>query len=448
MTQPELCGADHRGDDRSSVVNGVVVHGLPPDWHPQYIPTLTALQNAAGAAVDRATVTVLLLRDAPALLCERLEDIAGVIHAALPVDGPHQARAIRLGLELDATLWMRSGKLEIWRDLILAMLAAAGRLGDRALLGRVYHAWATYLYLTEQRPGAHRALQAALEYARASGDEGLILLLLAERLYLAIGRVSIETLQARGLAIVRLACHRREYFTAARALLALARACRIALLPEPSFAYAQQALVVLHVLGLRDLIDQALHFMLFALQIEGAPSSAGYRAALLRRLDALHAQEGYPWLREMTALQHALYAYHAGQYDEARRWALIALRRVPRKRIGARLSAHPPPAGHDRGAARSLRGRRAPFAGGLGIHGSTPVPRVDGAHPDRAGQRARQRGRPCGRVDRAGACARTGGDAARRPGARCPGPLGGDVGRAAAALLGSAIERSPSLPRA
>lgn len=324
MTQPELRSADHRGDDRPSVVNGAVVHGLPPDWHPQYIPTLTALQNAAGAAIDRATVTVLLLRDAPALLCERLDDIAGVIHAALPVDGPHQARAIRLGLELDAVLWMRSGKLETWCDLILAMLATASRLGDRALLGRVYRAWATYLYLTEQRPGARRALQAALEYARISGDEGLILLLLAERLYLAIGRVSIETLQARGLAIVHLACHRREYFTAARALLVLARACRIALLPEPSFAYAQQALVLLHVLGLRDLIDQALHFMLFALQIEGVPSSAGYRAALLQRLDALQAQEGYPWLREMTAFQHALYAYHAGQYDEARRWALLA----------------------------------------------------------------------------------------------------------------------------
>jgi hypothetical protein len=302
--------------------------GLPPDYNPQFIPKLSELKRAAVEALDRETTFLMLHHEEPEKIVERLDKMAAVALAACKIEGEHQVKAIKLGLELRQEYWMAANKLDAWVDLIMPMLKTALEIKDRELQSRLYHAWSVYLYVARDRASAvQNALESASDYADDSGRADLKLLVRVERLNANVLKMNLSDVQAEAAAILAEAKQTRYDYVQARAYLLLGRAFSSKALYKEAFSYAQQALLLFTSIHVMALAGEGVILMLGSLNYRPGYSST-YRALLMDYLETLSRHTANnPILAAAQAYFQGVEYYHLEHYDRAREFILRARER-------------------------------------------------------------------------------------------------------------------------
>ncbi len=301
--------------------------GLPDDYDHErdsrYIPSPEDLRQAAMDALDREFSFLILNKERPERIVERLDEITDIVLAASEVTGNHQERAIRLGLALELQYWLASGKLVAWKSLVTSLLMAALRLRNYELQSRIYQAWGMYSMIVGESSRADTALLNALECADDSNREDIRLLMQAEYFRLKSLGMGLDTALAEAQSILAEARRLKYYYVQGQTYVSLAHVCRRASYLEQAFAYAQQALIF----GAQEedfvLQNQATSIMLGIL-MRLNDHSRSYCARLLANLDTLTQRTVNPWLKFLVQHQNAVDYYHRAEYDQARRSALRA----------------------------------------------------------------------------------------------------------------------------
>lgn len=297
--------------------------GLPEDYDPNRIPTQAELQHAALYALHREMSFVIVNRNDPERIADRLDVIASVARAASQIKGPHQAKAVRLGLALKLEYWLARDKVRDWIDLIAPLLSTSLEIEDHELQSEVYFAWSIFHYISRDLPRAQKALDAMLDYAGDADREDLQLLARADRFNLDVLRMSFDQALAEAEAIMAEA-HRLDYrYVEGRAYLSLARICIKIERPKEIFAYAQQALVILNTFNATGLTGECICAMLGALS-RGDNCTDHYRAQLLAYLEALAQKSVNPYFQASIFYNQAVRLYQYGEYDRAREFVLKA----------------------------------------------------------------------------------------------------------------------------
>ena len=302
--------------------------GLPPDYEPKYIPKLSELKRAAVEALDRETAFFVLNREEPDKIVERLDKIAAVVLAACKIEGEHQVKAIKLGLELRQQYWMAANRLNAWVDLIMPLLKTALEIKDRELQSRLYHAWSVYLYVARDRTSAvDNALESASDYADDSGRVDLKLLVRVEQLNANILKMNLSDVQTEAAVILSEAKQTNYDYVQARAYLLLGRACSSKGLHREAFSYAQQALLLFISIHVMALAGECVILMLGSLNYRPGYSSV-YRAYLMDYLETLARHTAHnPILAAAQAYFQGVEYYHLEHYDRAREFILCARQR-------------------------------------------------------------------------------------------------------------------------
>jgi hypothetical protein len=302
--------------------------GLPEDYEPKYIPKLSDLKRAAVEALDREIAFFMLNLEEPDEIVGRLDKMAAVVLAACNVEGEHQAKAIKLGLELRQRYWLAANKMDDWVNLIMPMLKTALEIKDRELQSRLYHTWSVYLYVARDRPSAvHNALESASDYAEDSGRADLKLLVHVERLKADVLKMSLADIQAEADAIMAEAKQMKYDYVQARAYLLLGRAFSSKGLYNESFSYAQQALILFTSMHVMALAGEGVILMLGSLNYQSGFSST-YRTRLLDYLETLsRSTANNPILAAAQAYFQGVEYYHLEQYDRSREAILRARQR-------------------------------------------------------------------------------------------------------------------------
>lgn len=297
---------------------------LPTEYHHEcHIPTHTELQRAAVYALDEWTAFLVLNHDTPAIIAERLTDIADVVKAACAIDGDHRPKAIRLGLELDPRYWWDQGRADEMPDMVLLMLSTAMDLREQRLISNVYRMWSVYLYLSHNQPKSKKALELALEYATASGREDLALLASVEHFNLDIFEMDLAEAEIRAKPLLSQARQLNYTYAEGRVYLSLARACHHAALPHQTFMYAQQALAFFVSDNQPDIAGQAIDEMLGSLQ-QQTDHSPVYISHLFEYLETLMESSVNPWFQAAMYHHQAVYNHIQQSYDRARAYAIKA----------------------------------------------------------------------------------------------------------------------------
>jgi len=327
-------------DDRAQPLDFDEV-GLPTDYDPRFIPNGPALAHAAIQALHRETAFVILNRDEPHAIAQRLEEIASVVLAACEVRGPHLPKAIRLGLALRPDYWVARGQMDRWLKLLTALLIKAIATGDSQLQSEVYSAWSTYLYLTNNHAKARQALEAALEYASDARRNDLALMMRAERFNVDADSMSLPEAHAAAQSILADARQQQFHYVLARVTYTLARVYVLAELYRAAFMYAQQSLIYARHIHDETMAGDCILFMVSCLQRSGSRAVA-CTSLLLRELAVLARQSTSPHVHAGLCYGQALRLYDAGQLDEARRCALCAwaIFRGLKRRRGATACRH------------------------------------------------------------------------------------------------------------
>jgi tetratricopeptide (TPR) repeat protein len=322
-----MCSPQELPDDELSKPIPPDKLGLPANYNPEFIPKKSDLQRAAIMALDRETAFVILHQDEPDKIVERLDKIADVARAASQIEGNHQAKAIKLGLELRLHYWMAGNKMDEWVNLIMPLLETALNIKDRELQSRIYHAWSLYLYIARDRPTAvDITLEAASDYAEESGRADLKLLARAERFNAGVLKMTLQEAQTEAQTVLVEAKQLKYDYVQGRAYLSLARACENRGLHTDTFAYAQQALVFFAPLNVTGLAGECVNFMLGSL-IYRADYSAVYRSRLLDYLERLSQRSANPLLQAALSYYQGVQNYHLENYDRARDCMLHARRK-------------------------------------------------------------------------------------------------------------------------
>ncbi len=302
--------------------------GLPPDYEPKFIPKLSELKRAAVEALDRETAFFVLNREDQEQIVERLDKIAAVVLAACKVEGEHQAKAIKLGLELGQQYWLAANRFNAWVDLIMPLLKTALEIKDRELQSRLYHAWSVYLHIARDRPSAvDSALEAASDYADDSGRADLKLLARVERLNANVLKMNLSDIQSEAAVILTEAKQTQYDYVQARAYLLLGRAYSSKGLHREAFSYAQQALPLFTAIHVLALAGECVIIMLGNLNYRPGYSPV-YHASLMDYLDTLSRQTAHnPILAAAQAYYQGVEYYHLENYDRAREFILRARQR-------------------------------------------------------------------------------------------------------------------------
>lgn len=309
-------------DDRVDALDFDEV-GLPTDYDPRFIPDGSVLAHAAIQALHRETAFVILNKDEPRAIAQRLEEIASVVLAACEVRGPHLPKAIRLGLALRPEYWVARGQMDKWLRLLAVLLIKAIATGDSQLQSEVYGAWSIYLYLTNSRAKARQALEAALEYASDARRDDLALVMRAERLNVDAETLSLPEAHVAARSILASAQQQQFHYVLARVYQTLARVYLLAELNRTAFMYAQQSLIYAQRAHDWTLVGECILFMVMCLQHSGNRANA-YTGALLRQLATLARLSTSSYVHAGLCYGKALRLYDAEQVSEARRCALHA----------------------------------------------------------------------------------------------------------------------------
>jgi len=297
--------------------------GLPPDYDLRYIPTGADLQRAAVQALHREISFVVVNRDTPQAIVDRLDMIAEIVVAASQVKGAHQAQAIRLGLALELEYWLAGDKLDDWPDLIVPLLKTSLEIGDHELQSRVYRAWSLYLFVSRNRAKAEQALMAALDYAGDAGREDLKLLIRTERFNLKVLEMSLNEAWAEANTLLAEARRLNYTYIQGRVYFSLARAYQIAALPKEVFQYAQQALVIFLQWDVIGLAGECIGAMLNSLYYRDAHLDS-YASRLLAYLEVLSQSSASPFFQAVAYYNQGFSLYHHATYDQAREYVLRA----------------------------------------------------------------------------------------------------------------------------
>jgi hypothetical protein len=297
--------------------------GLPADYELRYIPTGDELQRAAVQALHRETAFVVVNRDTPQAIVDRLDTIAGIVLAASQVKGEHQAKAIRLGLALELEYWLARDKLDDWLNLIVPLLKTSLEIGSHELQSRIYRAWSIYLAVSRDRARAAQALVAALDYAGDAGREDLKLLIRAERFNLSVLEMSLDAAWAEAETLLAGARRLNYMYIQGRVYFSLARAYQMAALPKEAFQYAQQALVVFLQWDVVGLAGECIGTMLNSLYHQDARLDL-YASRLLEYLDMLNRSSASPFFQAVAHYNQGVKLYHRSEYDRAREYVLRA----------------------------------------------------------------------------------------------------------------------------
>jgi hypothetical protein len=245
------------------------------------------------------------------------------VRAACNVEGEHQAKAIKLGLELRHQYWMAANKLDAWVNLIMPLLKTALEIKDRELQSRLYLTWSAYLSIASS-PAIQNALEAASDYADDSGRADLGLLVRVERLNANVLKMNLSDIQAEAAAVLAEAKQTRYDYVQARAYLLLARAFSSKALFVEAFPYAQQALVLFTSIHVMALAGESVILMLGSLNYRSGYSST-YRALLMDYLETLSRYTANnPILAAALAYFQGVQYYHLEDYDRAREFILRA----------------------------------------------------------------------------------------------------------------------------
>lgn len=291
--------------------------GLQPDYEDRHIPHLHALRHAAVEALDREMAFMILHRDQPQKIVERLDKLADVARAACQVQGPHQAKAVRLGLELQLGYWLAANKVDDWFHLIMPMLDAAVKMEEPDLQSRVYHMFSIFLYVCREKPGALQImLDNAMEYAVEAGRDDLRLLIRAESFNARAYSLNVEEARSEADAICMEARRLTYRYAEAMAYVALARNLSARHVYAELFAYAQQAFILFASINVMGQAGAAVMLMLPSVVQIG---TSVYYARLMSYLDNLSRQTAIPFLQANTAFFQARSHYERHDYDQARR---------------------------------------------------------------------------------------------------------------------------------
>lgn len=288
-----------------------------------FVPTGDELADAAMKALHNEVAFLILHRDNPQTILDRMERIIEVARAASQVKGPHQTKAIKLGLAIKSEYWMHYHNIRKWQALLLDLLSTARDLEDYELQYEIYRVWGFYLYATHQQPGAAKALETALEYAADLKREDLQLLARVERFNLQIPDMKLEDAQIEASAILHEAHRLNAIYVQGRVYFSLARAFQYASQFDYVFMYAQQALAIFLSAEIIGLAGEAVSKMLASGQVQNDHAMV-YQLRLLALLEALAKRTPHPWF-QVSAYHHwAAMLYHRQQYDAAREYILKA----------------------------------------------------------------------------------------------------------------------------
>ncbi|NDJ78188.1 MAG: hypothetical protein GYB65_18210 [Chloroflexi bacterium] len=271
------------------------------------------------------TALLLLHKDDPEVVLRELENIAEIIRLSSQIEGEHQAKAIRLGLDLTLEYWLQTNRMDDWLELIVLLLSAARDIKDDSLRSQVFQAWGVYLYMTQQSSRAVKALEAALATAQEAGRKDLELLIKAERFNVESTDLPREKLDQTAQQLLDDARQLNHVYVRGRIYLSLARAYRKAGLTDDIFIFAQQALLCFNHEQAWAMAGAAINLMLGSLQ--SAPHACEqYIQRLLAYLTQLADSSINPRFKASTCYHHALRSFHHGCYDDARRHILQARR--------------------------------------------------------------------------------------------------------------------------
>lgn len=301
--------------------------GLPDGYDSEHdsrhIPRLSDLQRAAAQAVAEETAFLILHQDDPKVVAGRLESVVERVLAAIQVKGPHQHKAVRLGLALGLKYWMAYRKVHDWINLIVPLLGIALELDDRELQSGAYRALGIYSHMLRRNPQARVALEKALRYAEQAGREDVRLLMQAEYLHIQAAQKRLDEVEAEAGAILDKAWRLKFVYVQGRTCLTLSTAYEQASLYRPAFAYAQQALACFAEIDSNGLAIEAASAMLGSLSIYSRGSSV-YKGRLFDYLDTLIGRSGNPWYQAYVYHLQAMHSYHAGDHDLGRQCAVRA----------------------------------------------------------------------------------------------------------------------------
>ena len=297
---------------------------MADDNDPNNIPSSDDLQEAAMRVLREIIAFMMLHRDEPEIVVREMERIIPALKAAIEVDGPHQPKAITVGLELNLDYWWRKNRLHEWIDVLIPLLSHALNLGRADFLTTIYRAWALCLHLMGKTDAATRALAAAADYAQDSERADLALLVRTEIFNLQVWEMSLNDAQAEARALLDEARRLDFPYVQGRAYLSMARVYqRHGTDPEQIFINAQQAFLFLNRANVPSLAAEAVNAMIGALQLT-RQHPAGYVARLFETLESLIRRTASPWPQGALYHVQSVAHYHRGQLDEARRTALLS----------------------------------------------------------------------------------------------------------------------------
>ncbi len=292
--------------------------GLPPDPEMGYIPTEDQLRAAAVHALDDISALFILHPDDEQVIAAQLDNIASVLLAASQLKGPHQAKAVRLGLHLNHHFWQTHNKETTWLQLIVPLLNITLELGDKQLQAEAYRAWGIYLYTSGKdanQPKSARAFQIAMEYATESGRDDLKLLARIEHFNQQIRSMSEQDMLAEAHALITDARRLQNIYFEGRVYASMARFyfwkdhCQL-------FQYAQQAMIIFWNLNDYGLFCQCIIFLVHSL--EDQTPHAAYRQQLLGAMEQMASHLAYPYISASLYHLWAVQYYKLKLYQEAR----------------------------------------------------------------------------------------------------------------------------------
>ncbi|NLF78402.1 MAG: hypothetical protein GX573_22140 [Chloroflexi bacterium] len=297
---------------------------MPDDFDPNNIPSADDMQEAAMRALREIIAFMMLHRDEPEIVVREMERIVPILKAAIEVDGPHQPKAITIGLELNLDYWWRRNRLHEWIAVLMPLLSHALNLGRADFLTTIYRAWALCLHLMGKTGAAARALEAAADYAQDAERADLALLVRAEIFNFQVWEMSLNKAQAEARMLLDEARRLDFPYVQGRTYLSMARIYqRHGADPERIFIHAQQAFLFLNQANVPGLAAEAVNAMIGALQLTGQ-HPGGYVAQLFETLESLIRRTANPWPQGALYHVQSVAHYHRGQLDEARRTALLS----------------------------------------------------------------------------------------------------------------------------
>jgi tetratricopeptide (TPR) repeat protein len=301
-------------------------NGLPPEWDPNLIPDGDDLARAALEALHREVSFVLLHRDQPQMITDRLGRMDEMVRAALAVRGNYNAHlpeAIRFALALDWPYWMASQRFQAWQNTILMMLSTVRELKDQQLQSRIFRAWGVFLLLSNKYDGARVALDGAIKDLEGLDRNDLRLLMRAERFNIAVEHETLDTLHAQAAELLVEANRLNFRYIKGRVYLSLARAYWRAHEFPPMFMYAQQAVVYFMAESDRGLAMQSLSMMALAHRmLRGNSSDITLR--LMAYTERMMGDDRNPWYWSRIYHEYSVQYFYRARYDQSVTYALRA----------------------------------------------------------------------------------------------------------------------------